>query len=63
MVAQQPSTCAQVTRDPVCRVALRTAILSVSLSHDRLRGIQEDTIASWRGGAVGLSRRMFATLS
>ena len=55
MVAQQPSACAQVMRGPLCRVALRTFILSVSLSHDRLRGIQDDTIQLlWVGGAARL---------
>jgi len=44
MVAQHPSACAQVMRGPLCRVALRTFILSLSLSHVRLRGIQDDTI-------------------
>ena len=47
MVAQQPSACAQAMRGPVWRVALRTCILSLSLSH--LRGIHAEAI---RGGAV-----------
>jgi len=46
MVAQQPSACAQAMRGPVWRVALRTCILSLSLSH--LRGIHAEAI---RGGA------------
>ena len=49
MVAQQPSACAQVMRGPLCRVALRTCILSPSLSHDRLRGIQDDTMCGEAG--------------
>ena len=55
MVAQQPSACAQAMRGPVWRVALRTCILSLSLSH--LRGIHAEAIRGGVSSRLARSRR------